>query len=196
LVCPLGGCSGVLRPWGWARARGVRGVGEVGWRLRPRRSRCGSCKASHVLLPASVLLRRADEVEVIGSGLRAVASGRGYRGVAADLDRPVSTVRGWVRRVRRVADRVLGVLGVAAGGFGTVFVPPAPAAGPVGAVVEMVGALGRAAGRLLGGWCWAWRLVAVISGSRLLVPAGPDLVVGVGNSINTSGLLAASGVSR
>ena len=32
----------------------------------PRRSVCAGCRRTHVLLPASVLLRRADAVDVIG----------------------------------------------------------------------------------------------------------------------------------
>jgi len=70
LVCPVPECGGRLAPWGWARSRLIRGVAE---RLRPRRSRCSAsgCQATHVLLPANVLLRRADAVDVIGAGLLA-----------------------------------------------------------------------------------------------------------------------------
>ncbi len=59
------GCAGVLAPRGWARPRRVRGVGS----LRPRRARCPGCLVTHVLLPVTVLLRRADAVEVIGAAL-------------------------------------------------------------------------------------------------------------------------------
>ena len=62
LGCP---CGGGLGPWGHARERAVRGVGSV----RPRRGRCGSCGATHVLLSVSCLLRRADGVETIGTAL-------------------------------------------------------------------------------------------------------------------------------
>jgi hypothetical protein len=144
-----------------------------------------------VLLPANVLLRRADAVGVIGAGLVAAAGGLGYRGVAEVVGRPVSTVRGWLRRTGRVADRVLAVFGVAAAGFGTDFVAPTRTRGPVAAVVEMLGALGRAVGRRLGGSRSPWRLAVVLTGGRLLSPGGPDLVVGVGNRINTNSLLAA-----
>ena len=41
LRCP--GCSGRLAGWGHARERVIRGEGGIGWRLRPRRSRCGGC---------------------------------------------------------------------------------------------------------------------------------------------------------
>lgn len=190
LVCPVTGCGGRLGPWGWARTRVIRGV--LG-RLRPRRSRCssvGGCGSTHVLLPANVLLRRADAVDVIGAGLLAAAGGLGHRAVAARVGRPASTVRGWLRRTAGVADRVLAVCGAAAAGFGTEFVPPAPAGGPVAAVVEMLGALGRAAGRRLGGSRSPWRLAAVVTGGRLLAPGGPDPVAGVAIAINTNSLLA------
>jgi hypothetical protein len=144
-----------------------------------------------VLLPANVLLRRADVVEVIGAGLLAAAGGLGHRKVAEEVGRPASTVRDWLRRAAQVADRVLAVFGAAAAGFGAEFVPPAPVAGPVAAVVEMLGALGRAAGRRLGGSRSPWRLAAVVTGGRLLAPGGPDPVAGVVVSGNTSSLLAA-----
>jgi hypothetical protein len=91
LRCPAAGCGQRLGPWGSARERGVRGVG----RLMPRRARCTSCRRTHVLLPASVLLRRADAVTVIGVALLAKASGCGHRRVAELVGRPVTTVRGW-----------------------------------------------------------------------------------------------------
>ena len=62
--CPC--CPGVLRPWGWARPRGVHGIDGV---RRPRRARCGQCLVTHVLLPVTVLLRRAYAAEVIGAAL-------------------------------------------------------------------------------------------------------------------------------
>jgi hypothetical protein len=143
-----------------------------------------------VLVPASVLLRRADAVTVIGAGLLAGAGGAGHRRIAAALDRPASTVRGWLRRVASVAEGVLAVLGAVAAEFGTEFVPPAPSSDLVAAVVEMVGALSRAAGRRLGGSCSPWRLAAVACGGRLLAPDGPDRAAGVGVAGNTSWLWA------
>jgi hypothetical protein len=104
-----------------------------------------------VLLPASVLLHRADAVTVIGAGLLAKAGGAGHRRVAVLVGVPASTVRGWLRRIAAVADRVLAVLAVSAAELGVDFLPPAQAAGPVGAVVELVGALARGATRRLGG---------------------------------------------
>ena len=53
-----------------------------------------------MLLPAAVTPRRADTTAVIGSALLASARGTGYRRIAAQLDRPLSTVRRWIRAVR------------------------------------------------------------------------------------------------
>ena len=87
----MSGCVGAV---GWARRRGVRGVGS----LRPRRARCPGCLVTHVLLPVTVLLRRADAVEVIGAALTARAAGLGHRRIAVWLGVPAGTVRGWLRR--------------------------------------------------------------------------------------------------
>src|SRR5260370_8166660 len=92
LRCP--GCAGRLAGWGRARERVVRGEGGIGWRLRPRRSRCGGCGVTHVLLPVSCLLRRADAAAVIWAGLAASAARAGPRKIAAGLCCPASTVRG------------------------------------------------------------------------------------------------------
>lgn len=189
LGCPASGCGGRLAPWGWARRRMVRGEGGAAG-LRPRRSRCMNCLQTHVLLPARVLLRRVDEVTVIGAALLAKAGGCGHRQIATRLGRVASTVRGWLRRIGQVAERVLAVLGVVAAEFGTEFVPPAPTVDPVAAVVEMVGALARAAVGRLGGSCSSWRLAAVLCGGRLLGPGGPDLLPDPGGVPNTSWLWA------
>jgi len=187
LRCPVVDCGEPLARWGWARGRVVRGAG----RLRPRRARCRGCRRTQVLLPASVLLRRADAVTVIGAALLAKAGGAGHRRAAVLVGVPVSTVRGWLRRITAVADRVLAVLAASAAEFGVDFLPPAAAAGPVGAVVELVGALARAAALRLGGSCVPWRLAAVLTGGRLLAPGGPELVAGQAMGGNTNSLWAA-----
>lgn len=184
LGCPVVGCGGVLGPWGSARERIVRGAG----RLLPRRGRCRGCGRTQVLLPASVLLRRADAVTVIGAALLAKASGAGHRSIAVLLEVPPCTVRGWLRRIARVAERVLAVLAAAAAQLGVEFAVPAPTAGPVAAVVEMLGALAAAMARALGGSCSPWRLAAVLTGGRLLAPAGPDLGSGGAIGANTNSL--------
>ena len=187
LTCPAGGCGATLGPWGSARERIVRGGG----RLLPRRTRCRGCGRTQVLLPASVLLRRADTVTVIGAALLAKASGVGHRPIAVLLKVPSSTVRGWLRRIAMVAERVLAVLAAAAAQLGVEFAVPAPTADPVAAVVEMLGALSAAMARRLGGSCSPWRLAAVLTGGRLLAPAGPDLGSGWAGGRNTNSLWAA-----
>jgi hypothetical protein len=118
--------------------------------------------------------------------LLAKASGCGHRRVAELVGRPATTVRGWLRRIGRVAARVLAVLAAATAELGIEFAVPAPTIGPTAAVVELVGALARAVARRLGGSCEPWRLAAVISDGRLLAPSGPDLGSGVGVAGNTS----------
>lgn len=128
LVCPS--CCGVLGPWGHARERVLRCAGGDR-RLRPRRAKCRGCAGTHVLLPACCLLRRRDEVGVIGAALEAMAAGVGHRPIALRLGRPKDTVRGWLRRFARDArgirahfsrwvfalDCELGAVAPAGGGF-------------------------------------------------------------------------------
>lgn len=103
LVCPS--CSGRVGPWGRARARVVRG-GDRWQRLRPRRGRCRACLVTHVLLPATLLVRRAHVVAVIGRALECAAAGWGQRGIAGMLGVARSTVRGWLARCAAVAERL------------------------------------------------------------------------------------------
>jgi len=95
LACPVCG-DGVLSRWGYARRRRLVGD-DVS--VCPRRARCGSCKATHVLLPATMLSRRAYRADWIWDAFTAKAAGRGSRPIAAGLGVPASTVRGWLRRM-------------------------------------------------------------------------------------------------
>ena len=97
IPCP--GCSGRLRPHGHARSRTVRGLGDARLTVQPRRARCAGCGRTQVLLPASLSVRRADALEVIGTALAAKAAGSGHRTIATVLGRPLSTVRRWLRGV-------------------------------------------------------------------------------------------------
>ena len=65
LSCPS--CGGVLAGWGRARPRQVRGPDGL-VELCPRRSRCTGCRVTHVLLPVTALLRRADTAALLGAG--------------------------------------------------------------------------------------------------------------------------------
>ena len=175
LDCP---CGGGLSPWGHARPRSVRGVGVV----RPRRARCGSCRVTHVLLAVSCLLRRADGVDVIGAALRAKASGAGHRPIAQRLERPASTVRGWLRAFAGNAEKVRAA-------FTGLLVELDPLTGRLPThpsvfadAVEVVGACAATAHRRLGvvGAVSPWQLAAAVTGGCLLA-AGLSTV-----SINTS----------
>ena len=98
-ICCPSCTSGRLRPWGYARTRVLRGLRGARVSVRPRRARCRSCTATHVLLPAEVAPRRADTVEVVVTALLAHHAGSGYRAIAADLHVPADTVRSWLRRI-------------------------------------------------------------------------------------------------
>lgn len=173
--CP--GCGAGLRPWGWARRRPVVGVGV----LQPRRSRCPQCARSHVLLPVTVLLRRAYGVGLIGAALAARAGGMGHRVIAGRLGVPAATVRGWVRVMGgRLEEARIRFLRVAAW-VGVDVSVPAAAGSPwrdwVGAVAAATAAVtGRFGSAGVGGVVTMWQVASACSAGRLLAPGwpGPD----------------------
>lgn len=59
-----------------------------------------------MLLPAALLLRRCDIVEVIGRALVARAAGWGQRRIVALLRVPRSTLRGWLARFADRAEMI------------------------------------------------------------------------------------------
>jgi hypothetical protein len=171
LRCP--GCAGELRPWGHARTRRIRGErdgdGAVVLVERPRRSSCSGCGATHVLISASLLVRRADGAVVIGAALVAKAAGAGHRPIAAALGRPVSTVRGWLRRFtarahgwRMSFTALLHALDPMAG-------PIVVTACVVGDAVEVVGLAAAAAARRFGPRP-PWQFASAATGGLLLGP--------------------------
>ena len=101
VCCP--DCDESLARWGYAREREVR-MRHGGRLVRPRRAYCRRCERTHVLLPAFCVPRRRDGAEVIGAALLAKAQGQGHRTIAARLDRPPGTVRGWLRAGARRAE--------------------------------------------------------------------------------------------
>jgi hypothetical protein len=171
LCCPV--CSGRLAGWGHARERVIRGEGGIGWRLRPRRSRCSNCGVTHVLLPVSCLLRRADGIAVIWAALAGKAAGLGFRPVARLLGRAASTVRGWLARFASRAGVVRGLFTVLLCALDADPPPLPPAGSAVADAVAAVTAAAAAAARR-----WAGRLVSVspgelassVSGGLLLAP--------------------------
>lgn len=187
LECP--GCGGRLAPWGHARVRSVRGLGGSE-RVRPRRSRCSGCRATHVLLPVFCLLRRAYTVAVIGAALAAKAAlGLGHRRIGVLLGVPAGTVRGWLRRFAARADAVRVFFTGLAISTGVDVAVPGPAGPGIADAVAAIGVLftatrQRFAGSGLVGAVTGWEVAAAASGGRLLSPGWPPETVGPGR--NTS----------
>jgi hypothetical protein len=173
LGCPL--CGGALGGWGHARPRPVRMAEGPDVVLAPRRSRCPGCGATHVLLPAWCLSRRADEGAVIGSALQAAAAGAGHRTIAAGLGRPASTVRGWLRRFAARAEAVRAFFTVLLARTSPDPVMPAGAAGPVAAAVSAIaGAAAAVAQRWPQlGTVPVWTAASAASGGLLIAPGWP-----------------------
>ena len=173
LTCP--GCAGVLRPWGWARPRRVRGI-DGG--LRPRRARCPGCLVTHVLLPVTVLLRRAYAADVIGAALSARAAGRGHRRIGVALQVPAGTVRGWLRVATGRLDTVRAWLLQVAHRAGVDIVVPEALGSPWR---DLVAALGAATAAVTGrfgrvgvlGPVTAWQVAVACSAGRLLALGWP-----------------------
>jgi hypothetical protein len=190
LACPS--CGGVLARWGNGAARRVRLPGRLKGPdghvvLVPRRSRCRECGATHVLLPAWCLARRADAGEVIGLALEAKAAGAGHRVIAGRLGRPASAVRGWLRAFTARAEQVRLVFTALAAALVTDPPLPAPAGSPAADAVAAVAAAAAAAARVPGvGTVARWQLAAAVTCGLLLAPAWPAGVA------NTSWLWAAT----
>ena len=180
LACPS--CGGVLGGWGEAVTRPVRQLEGDDERVTPRRSRCRACGATHVLLPARLLSRRADAGAVIGRALEESAVGAGHRKIAELLERPVSTVRGWLRRFASRAGEVRAFFTVLLARTSPDPVMPAGAAGPVAAAVSAIaGAAAAVAQRWPQlGTVPVWTAASAASGGLLLAPGWP------GASRNTS----------
>ncbi len=173
LACPL--CGGVLARWGNGVLRPVRVMHGPDAEVVPRRSRCRQCKATHVLLPAWCLLRRADAAAVIGAALAAAAGGDGHRKIAVRLGRAASTVRGWLRRFAGRAEEVRVFFTVLLARTAPDPVMPSGAAGPVAAAVSAVaGAAAAVAARWPQlGEVPVWTAASAASGGLLMAPRWP-----------------------
>jgi len=165
--------------------RGARGLGDAVTRpvrqlegddelVTPRRSRCRACRATHVLLPARLLSRRADAGAVIGRALEEKAAGAGHRKIAGMLGRPESTVRGWLRALGRNAGRVRERFTSLAASLATDPPLPAPAGSPLADAVAAVAAAAAAAVMLPGvGAVARWELASAVTCGLLLAPWRP-----------------------
>ncbi len=172
MACPS--CRAVLGPWGHARERVLRCAAGDRW-LRPRRARCRGCAGTHVLLPEIALLRRHDEIAVIGAAIEAKVAGWGYRRIASQLAVHADTVRGWLARFAERAELVRAHFTRCAvaldGELGAVL----PAGSGVADALEAIAVACRA-WVLRFGPGDPWRIVSVLSGGVLLatrVPAYP-----------------------
>ncbi|MGH2902991.1 MAG: helix-turn-helix domain-containing protein [Solirubrobacteraceae bacterium] len=164
LACPS--CEGTLGPWGHARERVTRRLAG-GWRWRPRRARCRGCRGTHVLLADVCLVRRQDEVEVIGAAIEAHIAGEGHRPIAERLGVPAGTVRGWLRRFETNAEVIRVLFTRAAVALDPELGPIVPAGSVVVDAVEAIAVAGRAWVLRFGSWP-VWRVVARLSAGGLL----------------------------
>lgn len=178
LACP--DCGGRLGPWGHARPRVLRGADGYGWRCQPRRTRCGTCRVTHVLLPVSALVRRVDVVGVIGAGLAFAAAGWGYRRIAERLGRPEGTVRGWLRRLRARAEGLRLAFTDLLLGLDPLALLPEPVGTALGDVVAAIVAAAVATVRRWGGavsGLSSWELAAAVTSGRLLASGLPPKLI-------------------
>jgi hypothetical protein len=135
---------------------------------------------TYVLLPVTLLLRRAYVAELIWAAVVAKAAGGGQRAIGARLGIPAGTVRGWLRvmaeRIEVVRHWFVAVT-VAAGV--DVSIPKATGSG-CGDVVAAVGAAREAIAARFGyrgviGAMTAAQVAVAGSGGRLLAPGWPPV---------------------
>lgn len=174
-------CSAHLVRWGWARERRIHGLGRV----RPRRGRCTGCGVTHVLVPVTLLSRRAYSAQIIVTALMLKARGWGHRRIGARLGVPAGTVRGWIRRMSTRVDQVRAVF-TQIGARVWVDRPVAPE--PGNQWQQLFGALTGATSALKARFAEESEIVtltaAVVavttSAGRLLAPGWPDVTLAAG----------------
>lgn len=159
-------CASRLRPWGRARRRQLRARSGSRW-VVPRRAMCAGCAVTHVLLPEDGLVRRRDAADDIGAALGAKAGGAGHRSIAARLDVPAATVRGWLRRAATMAERIRRHFTRWAAALDPMLGAIEPAGSALGDAVAAIGVAAAAAVRRLGPRP-AWSAASVLSGGALL----------------------------
>jgi Domain of unknown function (DUF6431)/Homeodomain-like domain len=169
LSCPS--CRGVLGPWGHARERVLRCSWGDRW-LQPRRARCRGCEGTHVLLPDVAVLRRQDEVSVIGAAIEAKVAGVAYRRIAARLGVPADTVRGWLRRFAERAELLRAHFTRCVVWLDPALGPVLPAGSSVADALEAIAVVARA-WVLRFGLGDPWRVACRLSGGMLLATRAP-----------------------
>ncbi len=166
LACPR--CGSVLGRWGWARWRSLRCRGGSDERWRPRRARCRKCKATHVLWPGILLPRRMYDPEVVGAAAAAKAAGAAHAQIARQLGLARSTVRGWLDRLDRRAERIRAHFTRWAYWLDPSLDAIDPRASPLGDALAAVEIAADAARRRLGPQPAVWAFAAAATGGLLL----------------------------
>jgi hypothetical protein len=132
-----------------------------------------------VLLPVTLLLRRAYVAELIWAAVVAKAAGAGHRLIGARWGIPASTVRGWLRVIAGRAQEVRHwFVSVAVTAGVDVSIPKASGSG-CGDVITAVGAARQAITARFGersviGAVTSARVAVACSGARLLSPGWPS----------------------
>ena len=114
--------------------------------------------------------RRADSAETVGAALLAAAGGLGHRRVAAVVELPATTVRGWLRRARANSEAVRADATVATHQID----PTAHRFDPTGSALgDMVDAVGRAVAAWVlrfGPGPSPWQLAVGLTRAAILAP--------------------------
>lgn len=169
LVCA---CGQRFKPWGTARPRTIRQADGARVLVKPGRVRCSGCNVTHVLVPAGCTARGAYAAEVVGRALVAGALGDGHRPIAARLQIPQDTVRGWLRRARSGAEQLRRHTTSMLVAYDPDPPPLEPTRTALGdAVTALVAATVAAARRLRLTDVLFWHLAAMIAAGRLIQPA-------------------------
>jgi hypothetical protein len=134
---------------------------------------------THVLLPVTLLLRRAYLADLIWAALAAKAAGGGHRLIAQRSGVPLCTVRGWLRVIEGRADVVRDwFVSIAVGAGVDVSIPKASGSG-CGDVIAAVRAAREAISARFGdrsvlGAVTTVQVAVACSGGRLLAPGWPS----------------------
>jgi hypothetical protein len=120
-----------------------------------------------VLLPDVALLRRQDEVSVIGAAIEAKVAGEGHRPIACRLGVPAGTVRGWLRRFAQRAELIRAHFTRCAVALDPELGPVLPAGSTIADALEAIAVAARA-WVLRFGPDDPWRIACVLSAGVLL----------------------------
>lgn len=130
------------------------------------------------MLPVDTLVRRRDEVAVIGAAFLAWLGGAGHRRIAVSLGVPADTVRGWLRRFAVRAEDVRGHFWRLAYRLDASLGAIEPRGSGVADALEAIGVAAAAAVRRFGPVSSLWAFVSGATGGRLLCNTGcPYLAV-------------------